>query len=251
MLFVTEIFDVENITSYAKLTYCCLGRFADSRGVCWPSYSTLAKKTGLSQRKIIESMKELEVNGYVLKTKRQETQKGNVSNVYTLMHKGNKGKSLKIKPEKENNEHLVTGVHNPYAQDDTPLMHDMHSKLSILTYPIEDITKKEKQTLFSSVLDQYHQICISFPKVLKKTSGREKAVRKIIIDEQHSVEVVEQVFLRAQASDFLTGRSPREGKYANWKCDFDWLMKPYNFIKVIEGKYDNQNSAEGGPANWL
>ena len=43
---------------------------------------------------------------------------------------------------------------------------------------------------------------------------------------------------RAGKSDFLCGINPKA-----WKADFDWLFNPTNFLKIMEGKYDNKNSA--------
>ena len=42
------------------------------------------------------------------------------------------------------------------------------------------------------------------------------------------------VFKNAEESDFLSGRS------GDWNsCNFDWLIKPNNFVKVLEGTYKN------------
>ena len=38
-----------------------------------------------------------------------------------------------------------------------------------------------------------------------------------------------------EQSDFLTGRN---GVWNN--CNFDWCMKPTNYIKIIEGNYKNK-----------
>ena len=40
---------------------------------------------------------------------------------------------------------------------------------------------------------------------------------------------------KAAASDFLNGKNDR-----GWVADFDWMIKPNNFIKVLEGNYDNR-----------
>ena len=37
-------------------------------------------------------------------------------------------------------------------------------------------------------------------------------------------------------SDFLCGRSGRDA----WRITFDWFIYPTNFIKVLEGKYNNK-----------
>ena len=50
-------------------------------------------------------------------------------------------------------------------------------------------------------------------------------------------------FEKAAASDFLTGR--REGRDAPFIASFDWLIGPKNFVKVLEGNYDNRASKTG------
>lgn len=49
----------------------------------------------------------------------------------------------------------------------------------------------------------------------------------------------DQFFLLVSRCPFLVGRNPK------WRADFDWLMKPSNFIKVLEGNYVEKNP-EGG-----
>lgn len=50
-----------------------------------------------------------------------------------------------------------------------------------------------------------------------------------------AVEWFGRFFDKAAASDFLTGRS---GAWKN--CDLTWLMKRENFMKVVQGNYDNK-----------
>ena len=51
-------------------------------------------------------------------------------------------------------------------------------------------------------------------------------------------------FERVRASDFLMGRCPpTQGRATAWQADFDWLLKPANLQKVVEGKYDNHTRA--------
>ena len=44
----------------------------------------------------------------------------------------------------------------------------------------------------------------------------------------------EQLFTRIAKSNFLNGGGP-----SGWVMDFDWLVRPNNFPKVLEGNYDN------------
>ena len=41
-------------------------------------------------------------------------------------------------------------------------------------------------------------------------------------------------------SDFLCGKNNR-----GWIITFDWFVKPNNFIKVLEGNYDNHQASSG------
>ncbi len=45
----------------------------------------------------------------------------------------------------------------------------------------------------------------------------------------------EDYFNKVTKSDFLCGKNSR-----GWRANFDWLLKSANFIKVIEGDYDNK-----------
>ena len=45
-----------------------------------------------------------------------------------------------------------------------------------------------------------------------------------------------EVIKQAAKSDFLNGRNDR-----GWIADFDWLMRPNNFVKVLEGNYNNND----------
>ena len=43
-------------------------------------------------------------------------------------------------------------------------------------------------------------------------------------------------FEKAEASEFLKGENDRA-----WTADFDWLIRPTNMSKVLEGKYDGSS----------
>ena len=45
-----------------------------------------------------------------------------------------------------------------------------------------------------------------------------------------------EVIDKVSKSDFLCGNKG-DGE---WKANFDWIMKPDNFQKIIEGAYDNK-----------
>lgn len=52
---------------------------------------------------------------------------------------------------------------------------------------------------------------------------------------EHGKTAFAEAVKKAAESDFLNGKNDR-----GWVADFDWMIKPNNFIKVFEGNYDNR-----------
>ena len=59
--------------------------------------------------------------------------------------------------------------------------------------------------------------------------------------EEYSLDEVIQAIQSISKSSFLKGQNPR-----NWTITFDWLVKPNNFLKVIEGNYLDKEGSSGG-----
>ncbi len=51
----------------------------------------------------------------------------------------------------------------------------------------------------------------------------------------YSLEDFKKVFENTQKSSFLCGKSGNQG----WKANFDWLITEDNFLKVLEGSYQD------------
>ena len=94
---------------------------------------------------------------------------------------------------------------------------------------------------FKKIMELYHQICVSYPRIEDIEGERKKAVaarwRKY-----GDIAVFERVFRIAQASSFMKGENGR-----NWSADFDWMMRPTNISKILEHKYDDKPTAQTGP----
>lgn len=100
---------------------------------------------------------------------------------------------------------------------------------------VERIKPKDKPTnkdTYMPVVERYNRICVSLPKATALTDKRKKAINARL--KQHSMVEIEEVFLLAESSDFLKGVN------GGWKATFDWLMNENNFVKVLEGNYNNK-----------
>lgn len=88
----------------------------------------------------------------------------------------------------------------------------------------------EKRVDCQQVVDLYHSLCKSFPKVRTLTDARKKAIRARL--NTYSMDDFKTVFTNAENSAFLKGSNNR-----NWTATFDWLIKDGNMAKVLEGNY--------------
>ena len=101
---------------------------------------------------------------------------------------------------------------------------------------------KPERTDYQGVLDAYHESCPSFPKVLKLTDARKRAIKARLKD--YGLEEIKRAFELVEQSGFLKGSN-------GWQASFDWIMKPANMTKVLEGNYTNRASPAGGKSKSM
>ena len=97
-----------------------------------------------------------------------------------------------------------------------------------------------------SVVDLYHSICISFPRIRSLSDARKKAIKARL--KSYSLDDFKTLFENAEASSFL------KGSEGGWKASFDWLIKEANMLKVLEGNYADKGSRYGRKEklpNWF
>lgn len=93
---------------------------------------------------------------------------------------------------------------------------------------------------YKKIADYWNSVCTELPKVQALSDNRKKAVRARV--KEHGEETVLRVIALVKQSDFLCGRTSN-----NWNASFDWVMKPANFVKVLEGNYANKSPAPSNP----
>lgn len=100
----------------------------------------------------------------------------------------------------------------------------------------ESKPKKKREVDCDFIVKLYHDRCPSLPRVLKLTDKRKMKIRVRFEEMKFSYETLQEVFDKCEASFFMRGDNKR-----GWKADFDWIFtNSQNWVKVLEGKYDNQ-----------
>ena len=90
----------------------------------------------------------------------------------------------------------------------------------------------------------YHAVLPSLRRVREWTPARQVLLRKRWSEspDRQSLEWWRQFFAYVAESDFLMGRTHGQNG-EGFDCDLEWLVRPKNFVKVIEGRYENRRVA--------
>lgn len=102
-----------------------------------------------------------------------------------------------------------------------------------------DQPKKPKDCPHQKIIDLYHHHCPTMRQVKIWNGERAKFLQARWREspKHQSLDFWAKFFDYANSSDFLRGDT---GKFA---ADLEWLVRPTNFAKVVEGKYENQGVA--------
>ena len=199
------------------------------------SINYISEWLGCTRKTTIETLKSLVEKGYITKT--QTVVDGVQANYY------------------QTNLLLLGSVENiPGSVEITPPQYKNYTTPSVKTTlpPSVKITpnnnkdnnnnnymdiREEKKALIpcEKIKNLYNEIAKSLPKCLKLSENRKKHIAARWNEYGGDLETFVTLFTKAEASSFLTGNNDR-----GWAASFDWLMKPDNMTKVLEGKYDNK-----------
>ena len=99
---------------------------------------------------------------------------------------------------------------------------------------------KSNPTPYQDIYEMFLSICSSLPKI-QEPKDWAKSRRDCIASrwkEHPDIGFFHDLFYKVQDSDFLSGRAN------TFKAGFDWIFKPANLQKILEGNYDNRNANE-------
>lgn len=105
---------------------------------------------------------------------------------------------------------------------------------------IDVISTTAENTNYKQIVDMYHAICKSLPRVRSISDARKKAIRARL--NRYTIEDFKTVFENAEASSFLRGDNGRD-----WVATFDWLLKDSKFPRVLEGYYSDKQKSNKEP----
>lgn len=94
-----------------------------------------------------------------------------------------------------------------------------------------------KQHSIQSIIDAWNQLePYGIKMIYRINPGSKRCTSLIALLEQFGEEKVIQAVDKVKQSDFLQGKTD-----ARFSLNFDWFINPNNFVKVLEGKYDERH----------
>ncbi len=100
---------------------------------------------------------------------------------------------------------------------------------------------RDQPVPYSKIVDLYHEICTSLPRI-KALSQSRKGYIKARWQEHPDMEFWKEFFSEVESCKFLTGKADYKDRKPFY-ADLEWLTRPNNFLKVLEGKYRDKEEA--------
>lgn len=97
--------------------------------------------------------------------------------------------------------------------------------------------KENKKEKCQKIVDIFNSLCPSFPKVKFLSDSMKSDISKIL--EEFPESDISTAFQKCEKSSFLKGDNPRK-----WKASFDWIIKPQNLTKILNGNYDDEITSD-------
>jgi uncharacterized protein YdaU (DUF1376 family) len=137
--------------------------------------------------------------------------------------------------ESDTNRHLTINQ-EPLTTNQEPIIEEPKGSLSEALLP---------PCQHQKVIDLFHEVLPELPRVLiwnktreglLKARWRERAAQDKWKTAEEGLEFFRSYFEYVRKSKFLMGKVSGSGKRP-FECELEWLVRPNNWVKVLEGKY--------------
>lgn len=125
---------------------------------------------------------------------------------------------------------------NAYNIYNNNILNNSDIKGDIIVDNKKDTISSETEKIdYQGIVDMFNNTCVSLPKIRMLTDDRKAKIKNRL--KKFDINDLQNVFIKAEKSNFLSGRS------GNWKASFDWFFEnDMNMVKVLEGNYDNNKN---------
>jgi hypothetical protein len=244
-------FALRGIGASEKLVLLALANYADANMRCWPSQDRLAEDTELSARTVWSALKSLEEKRILSRQQRTRADGTRTTDVFTLHF------ALTIQPSPVAKSANGADDHSQNLQDQVATVatlttfepSDSNRQKSEESYASSDSRSEQGELglvpscpLHEVAKEAWNEMAsrAGLPKVLEVKDARRKKLEARCGREGFGAWLV--VLQMVERSAYLCGAVSSRG----WKCDFDWVVEPRNWQRILEGVYENRHRGDTG-----
>lgn len=214
---MTNVWERSDINPTQKLVLLALADWANDEGLCWPSIDRLCQKSGLKRRSVQMAIHAMEELGIL----RREEVAGKGCKYWIITPVQEMHPRTKCTPP-------VQQMHPTRALDapNTSITHQLNVNDSMSSDDDAPVRPDE-------IIDAWNSMAkrAGLPEI-KMLNPKRAASLKSRIKECPDVETWSTALQNIERSKFLRGENDR-----GWKANFDFLLQPSSFTKLIEGSY--------------
>jgi len=188
---------------------------------CWPAIRTIARELGIAVNTVKSSITRLTKSPYLICHKPDKSGRG---------HKNHY--QVKVSEIDTFTGENVSKIDTFTSKKGVKFRHRKGSKTDTEYTPLTNTSSNGSD--FVSLWNSKDRL----PKIKTLTDKRRSAL-KVRMSEKQFAENLPLLIEKVACSDFLCGQGER-----GWRADCDWLLQnDTNYVKILEGKYDNQTPA--------
>jgi hypothetical protein len=101
----------------------------------------------------------------------------------------------------------------------------------------DTVTVKDSKETIKGIYEFFNLERKDLPEAIKLNDSRKKLIKCRL--EEYDQDTIKKVILKARDNNFLSG------KETNFKANFDWIFNKTNFLKILEGNYENEKTNFG------
>lgn len=241
----------EGLLPSDKLVLSAIAERTDKKRGCWPSRRTLANDTGLSLDTVKRSLKRLVQKHVIHKSERMHESGCRASSLIEIVgftEASAVGAActqgwMQENPQGGCSESPRVGAASPLTYKDEPKIEPKREpKRETRVADARDqifelLPSKTSSTDPLEAFVSYNQTAqeIGLPVAGSLTPGRRKSINAR--RREHGAGSWVTVLANLRASDFLRGNNDR-----GWRPNLDWIIKPENYAKILEGNYATSTS---------
>ena len=207
----------DSLKAQSKLLYGELTALCNKEGYCWASNKYFSELYQVNPKTVSSWVNELKKAGHI--------------KTHVNREDGNSRKIFITNPEK------VVGGHHEKVETYPAKAEDNNTSITTVN---NKLNTTNNETLISAIEEMWNQLAdrnTKIPSILRVKNSRLIALRKRVQEEPELTFWID-LLRKVNDSDFLSGRS------SDWCATFDWIMKPANMVKVVEGNYDNNKGGD-------